>query len=97
MLYQFAFMRRLPAEYELEVASGKSIKPHRYVRRDGGVVATPAGQFATQLYQRVGQAADDKAVSVWVAPARHNLPVQVSISEEGVTLEQRLVRYRVRE
>jgi hypothetical protein len=97
VLYQFAFMSPLPAEYELEVASGKSIKKHRYLGSDGGVVATPAGPFATRLYQRVGHAADDKSVSVWIAPARHNLPVQVSISQDGVTVEQRLVRYRVGE
>ena len=58
---------------------------------------TPAGPFATRLYQRVGHAADDKSVSVWIAPARHNLPVQVSISQDGVTVEQRLSRYRVGE
>jgi len=28
---------------------------------------------------------------VWVAPARQNLPVQIRVFEDGVTLEQRLV------
>ena len=96
MLYQFAFMPRLPTDYTLQVVSGKGLKEHHYARSDGGLIRTPAGQFATQHYQRVGQAADDKSVDLWIAPARHNLPVQVRISEDGDTFVQRLVRYRVK-
>lgn len=95
--YQFAFMRHLPPELALQVASGKSIKDYHYLLSPGGVVDTPAGRFATQLYQRVGHAADDKSVSIWVAPALHNLPVQVRISESGETIEQRLTRSSVKE
>jgi len=96
-LYQFAFMGHLPAELTLQVASGKSTRDHRYVGSPGGVVDTPAGRFATQLYQRVDHPADDKSVSIWIAPALHNLPVQVRISEGRETIEQRLLRSSVRE
>ena len=53
--------------------------------------------LATQQYQRITQKPDEKAVTVWVAPARNNLPVQIRVSEDGVTLEQRLVRASVKD
>jgi hypothetical protein len=97
VLYQFAFLSALPPELNLQVASGKSTKDYRYLRSDGGPVDTPAGRFATQLYQRVDHAADDKSVSIWIAPALHNLPVQVRISGDGAAIEQRLIRSSLKE
>jgi hypothetical protein len=91
-LYQFMFAPTLPAEYALQVVSGRDLNDYRYVRSDGGPVETPLGAFKTQRYERVTQQPDQKAVTVWVAPARANLPVQVRVSEDGATLEQRLVR-----
>lgn len=96
-LYQFAFMAHLPEELVLQVSGGRSTKDYRYVRSPGGIVETPAGRYATQLYQHAGQAADDKTVSIWIAPALKNLPVKVRISEGGETVEQRLLRSSVRE
>jgi len=66
------------------------------VRSDGGAIQTPPGALATQQYQRITQQPDDKAITVWVAPARNNLPVQIRVSEDGVTIEQRLVRASVK-
>ena len=96
-IYQFVFMGHLPQELAFQVSGGRSTKDYRYVRSPGGIVETPAGRYATQLYQRVGQAADDKSVSIWIAPALNNLPVKVRISEDGETVEQRLLRSSVRE
>ena len=96
-LYQFAFMAHLPEELVLQVSGGRSTKDYRYVRSPGGIVETPAGRYATQLYQHAGQAADEKSVSIWIAPALNNLPVKVRISEGGETVEQRLLRSSVRE
>jgi len=96
-LYQFMFAPGLPADYALQVVSGRKLNDYHYIRRDGGTLRTPLGAMATQQYQRITQESDEKAITVWVAPARHNLPVQIRVSEDGVTLEQRLVRASIRD
>ena len=95
-LYQFMFAPKLPKDYALQVVSGRDLKDYRYARRDGGALTTPLGTFATQQYQRIVSDPDDKAVTVWVAPARGNLPVRIRVVEDGVTLEQRLARATIR-
>ncbi|MFZ5573700.1 MAG: DUF3108 domain-containing protein [Pseudomonadota bacterium] len=94
-LYQFMFMPRLPAELALQVVSGRDLNDYRYVQTDGGMVATPLGSLRTRQYQRVGQQPDEKAITVWVAPARDNLPVRVRVVEDGVVLEQRLLSAQI--
>ncbi|MHB0918668.1 MAG: DUF3108 domain-containing protein, partial [Thiobacillus sp.] len=96
-VYQFMFAPALPADYSLQVVSGRDLNDYRYARSDGGAIETPLGPLVTQQYQRITQQPDEKAVTVWVAPARNNLPVQIRVSEDGVTLEQRLVRASVRD
>jgi len=91
-LYQFMFAPDIPANYALQVVSGRDLNDYRYARSDGTAVRTPFGVLATRQYQRVGQKPDEKAITVWVAPARDNLPVQIRVVEDGVVLEQRLVR-----
>ncbi len=95
-LYQFMFAPRLPADFGLQVVSGRDLKDYHFARTDGGTLTTPLGALATQQFQRITQQPDDKAVTVWVAPARHNLPVQIRVSEDGVTLEQRLVHASIK-
>ena len=95
-LYQMAFAPRLPADFALQVVSGRDLKDYRYARSNGGVLKTPVGELDTQQYQRVGHAPDQKDVTLWIAPARQNLPVQVRVVDDGVTLEQRLVRASVK-
>lgn len=90
-LYQFTFLPKLPTSLAQQVVSGKKINVYRYVRRDGGMLHVPAGRYATQLFERVRGPGDDKAIAVWVAPAHHHLPVQIRVTENGTTLEQRLV------
>lgn len=94
-LYQFMFAPSLPADYGLQVVSGRKLNDYRYARSDGATIETPLGKFATQQYRRLIQQADEKAITVWVAPSRGNLPVRVRVVEDGVTLEQRLVRASV--
>ena len=96
-LYQFMFLPRQPVDFGLQVVSGRDLNDYRYARSEGDVIQTPLGALATQQYQRITDKPDEKAVTVWVAPARNNLPVQVRVSEDGVTLEQRLVRASVKD
>lgn len=95
-LYQFMFLPSLPADFSLQVVSGRNLNDYRYARRDGGAIQTPLGTLSTRQYQRVEQKPNEKAITVWVAPARNNLPVQIRVHEDGVTLEQRLVRASIR-
>jgi len=95
-LYQFMFAPRLPTDFSLQVVSGRDLNDYHYARSDGGAIQTPLGALATQRYQRITQKPDEKVITVWVAPARNNLPVQVRVSEDGVTLEQRLVSASVK-
>ena len=95
-VYQFMFAPRLPADYSLQVVGGRDLNDFHYVRSDGGDIQTPLGALATQRFQRITQKPDEKAITVWVAPARNNLPVQIRVSEDGVTIEQRLVRASVK-
>jgi hypothetical protein len=95
-LYQFVFMPRLPTDYSLDVVSGKTRNDYRYRQRDGGKISVPAGQYPVQEFDRILAPGDDKAITVWVAPGRNNFPVQIRIVEDGVTLEQRLVRLTIK-
>jgi hypothetical protein len=96
-VYQFMFAPRLPADYSLQVVSGRDLNDYRYAKSEGGNLQTPLGALATRQYQRITQKPDEKAVTVWIAPARDNLPVQIRVSEDGVTLEQRLVRASIKD
>lgn len=96
-LYQFMFLSRLPADFSLQVISGRDLNDYRYARTDGGTLETPLGPLATQQYQRIMQNPDEKNVTVWVAPGRNNLPVQVRVTEDGATMEQRLVSASVKD
>jgi hypothetical protein len=95
-LYQFMFVASLPADYTVQVVGGRNVNDYHYVRSDGGTMQTPLGALATQRYQRITQKPDDKAITVWVAPAQHNLPVQIRVSEDNVTVEQRLLRASIK-
>jgi hypothetical protein len=92
-LYQFMFLPRLPTQLAQQVTSGRKVNHYRYSRRDGGRIQVPAGQFAVQEFVRIRGPGDDKAITMWVAPARNNLPVKIRVTEDNVTLEQRLVSY----
>lgn len=96
-VYQFMFTPSLPTDFTLQVVSGRKLNDYHYMRSDGGAIPTPLGAMATQQYQRVTQKPDEKAITVWVAPARNNLPIQIRVSEDGVTIEQRLVSASVKD
>ena len=96
-VYQFMFAPSLPADYSLQVVSGRDLNDYRYAKSEGGNLQTSLGALATRQYRRITQKPDEKTITVWIAPARDNLPVQIRVSEDGVTLEQRLVRASVKD
>jgi hypothetical protein len=48
------------------------------------------------VFERVLGPGDEKAITVWVAPAHDNLPVQIRVTEDKVTLEQRLASVTIK-
>jgi hypothetical protein len=95
-LYQFMFMPKVPADYSVQVVSGRDLRDYHYAKTNGGPIQTPLGALATRQYQRITQKPDEKRVTVWIAPTRNNLPLQIRVVEDGVTLEQRLVSASVK-
>ncbi|MGK2953108.1 MAG: DUF3108 domain-containing protein [Thiobacillus sp.] len=95
-LYQFMFVSSLPDDFSLQVVSRRDLKEYRYAKSDGGAIQTPLGALSTQQFQRIAHQPDQKAITVWVAPTHNNLPVQIRVHEDGVTLEQRLVSASIR-
>lgn len=93
-LYQLMFVNDPPAEYRLQVVSGRKLDQYRYSMQAGEALDTPLGRTPVLRYQRNAQPGE-KAVTVWIAPEHGNLPVQVRVVEDGVTLEQRLTHARV--
>ena len=95
-VYQFMFAPGLPTDFTQQVVGGRDVHDFHYVRSNGGAIQTPLGAINTQRYERITQKPDEKDITVWIAPARQNLPVQVRVSEDGVTVEQRLLRVSIR-
>jgi hypothetical protein len=96
-LYQLMFMPDVPADYRVQVVSRRDLRDYHFQESDGGSIQTPLGSLATRQYQRITQNPDDKGVTVWIAPERNNLLLQIRVVEDGVTLEQRLVSASVDE
>lgn len=94
-LYQFMFAPALPADHALQVVSGRDLNDYRYAQSEGGTLSTPLGDLRTRQYQRVGHRPDQKSITVWIATTRDNLPVQIRVVDDGVVLEQRLVRVQL--
>jgi hypothetical protein len=95
-LYQFMFAPSQPDNFSLQVVSGRDLNEYRYAKSDGGTIQTPLGALSTQQFQRIAHKPDQKAITVWIAPAHNNLPVQIRVREDGVTVEQRLVSVSIK-
>jgi hypothetical protein len=96
-LYQFMLAPAVPDALELQVTSGRRLSVYRYARSDGGAIETPLGTLATVRMQRITAHPDDKAITVWLAPTRNNLPVKIRVTDEGITLEQRLISAAIKD
>jgi hypothetical protein len=96
-LYQFMFAPAVASEFVQQVVSGRALADYHYARSEGGKEQTPLGTLATQQVERVTRKPGEKAITVWIAPARGNLPVRIRVIDDGVTLEQRLVRAQVQD
>lgn len=94
-LYVFSVMEELPGKFEIPVTNGRRLLTYRYEKLPSEPVITPMGSYETFEYRRIA-GPDENAISVWVAPALHHLPVRIRVKEESGTFEQELVKFNYR-
>lgn len=91
-LYAFTLAGTLPPRLEFAVSNGRRLLDYRYQKFSGARLDTPLGSFETTEYRRIADAPGDNAISVWIAPALHHLPVRIRVREETGVFEQQLIR-----
>lgn len=92
-LYSFTLAGQAPAKLEFDVSNGRKLIHYRYEKIPAGRMKTPLGEFEVVEYRRITTAPDDNAISVWIAPALHHLPLRIRVREESGLFEQHLVRF----
>lgn len=90
-LYAFTLAGKAPPQLEFPVSNGRKLIHYRYEKLPGGRIATPMGSFEVIEYRRIAQP-DENAISVWIAPALHHLPLRIRVREESGLFEQHLIR-----
>lgn len=91
-LYTVPLAGELPPRLEFYVSNGRELINYRYEKLPGGRLETPLGSFETVEYRRIVANPGDNAISVWIAPALHHLPLRIRVREETGVFEQELVR-----
>jgi hypothetical protein len=94
-LYVFSFMEELPGRVEIPVTNGRRLLTYQYEKLPAEPIVTPMGSYETFEYRRIARP-DENAISVWVAPALHHLPVRIRVKEESGTFEQQLIKLNYR-
>lgn len=90
-LYAFTLAGKVPPQLEFAVSNGRKLINYRYEKLPGGRISTPLGAFEVIEYRRIAQP-DENAISVWIAPALHHLPLRIRVREESGLFEQQLIR-----
>jgi hypothetical protein len=94
VMYQFGYLKELPAVLEIPMADRRRIHMYTYQLVGDERISTPAGDFDTRHYRRVTRDTKDTRetkVDVWLAKDRHNFPVRVIFDDpRGYKLEQLL-------
>lgn len=94
-LYSFTQLNSLPAQIELPVTNARKLMTYRYEKQAPARVEAALGTFDAVEYRRLA-GEDENAISVWIAPALHNLPLRVRVREESGIFEQQLVQIHFR-
>lgn len=90
-LYAFTLAGKVPPKLEFNVSNGRKLISYRYEKLPGGRLSTPLGTFEAIEYRRITQPGEN-AISVWIAPALHHLPLRIRVREESGLFEQQLIR-----
>ncbi len=91
-LYTVTLAGKLPQQLEFPVSNGRKLIRYRYEKLPGGRMDTPLGTFETVEYRRILDEPGENAISVWIAPALHHLPLRIRVKEEAGVFEQQLTR-----
>lgn len=91
-LYSFTLAGAAPPKLEFAVSNGRKLINYRYEKIPAGHMVTPLGSFETVEYRRITTEPDENAISVWIAPALHHLPLRIRVREESGLFEQHLIR-----
>lgn len=89
-LYTFTLAGKVPPKLEFAVSNGRKLISYRYEKLPGGRLSTPLGAFEVIEYRRIAQPGEN-AISVWIAPALHHLPLRIRVREESGLFEQQLI------
>jgi hypothetical protein len=96
LMYQFMFLKKIPAELSLNMTNGKSIEQYIYKLVGKEKITTPAGTFNTLHLRRVPQTEDEDTVDLWLATSRKNFPVRIIFEEKNhQKLEQLLTDLKI--
>ncbi len=90
-LYAFTLAGKVPPQLEFSVSNGRKLINYRYEKLPGGRMTTPLGTFEVIEYRRIARP-DENAISVWIAPALHHLPLRIRVREESGLFDQQLIR-----
>lgn len=91
LMYQF--MRATPGEGVMKVpmSNGRKVEVYTYRFVSEERIATPAGEFDTWHFERVGVGPRENKAQVWLARNRLNFPVRIVFDDHrGLRLEQNL-------
>jgi hypothetical protein len=91
-LYTFTLAGELPVRLEFPVSNGRKLVNYRYEKIPAGRMDTPLGSFEVVEYRRITAEPGDNAISVWVAPGLHYLPLRIRVQEASGVFEQQLIR-----
>lgn len=95
-LYIVTLAGKLPDSMEFPVSNGRKLIHYRYEKLPGGRIDTPLGSFETVEFRRIA-GPDENAISVWIAPGLHYLPLRIRVREDAGVFEQQLVKLNFRE
>lgn len=93
-VYSFTLLDKLPDTLDLPVSNGRKLMTYHYEKQPATRIDSPLGSFDAVEYRRIARA-DENAISVWIAPELHNLPLRIRVRENSGVFEQQLARANV--
>jgi len=97
IMYQFMNVTPGGETFEFHMSNGRKVERYVYRRTGEATLKTPAGDFDTVHYERVGRGEGETKAEVWLAKDRFNFPVRIVYDDpKGLRLEQSLVALKAR-
>ena len=81
--YQFAFVPLPATDLRVTAVDGKGASRFHFLPGIREKLATPLGELDTVRLVKEKEGPGDKGTEVWLAPAFHNLPVRVLVTESN--------------